>query len=164
MPNIDETYNLPFDEKLIRENLPENVADQLYDQHIQLKKMYEEIAIGVNNTYEMTIISQSKSGVTYPPGQPLVMLPKLGMFFILISGLEDNMPQVAEIVSKRIVGTAASFTNIDNFTPTSGDWTGVSLNIKSLNDEIGVSHSGGASLEGRFNVTIFGPYNPQGGG
>ena len=164
MPNIDETYNIPIDEEVIRSGDPKEVGDYLFEQHRSMKKMYEEIAIGVNNTYEMTIISTSKTGVTSPPGQALVMLPKIGMYYIMISGLEDNMPQQCSIIQKPIVGTAATFTSLSTFTPASGTWNGVSLVLGALTDEIGLGHDGASDLEGPFNVTIIGQYDPQGGG
>ena len=117
MPNIDETYNLPIDERILREGSKKQLADYLMQQNKELDRMYSHIANGVNNTYEMTIISNSKTGVTSPPGQPLIMLPKIGMFYIMISGLESNMPQRCSIVRKPIVGTAGTETNLSNFNP-----------------------------------------------
>lgn len=164
MPNIDETYNLPIDEVQLRSANQNQLVDYLAQTHRETKKMYEQIAMGVNNTYEMTIISTSKTGVASPPGQPLVMFPKIGMFYIMVSGLEDNMPQQCSIIQKPIVGTAATFTSLSTFTPSSGTWNGVSIVLASLTDQIGIAHDGGAGLEGSFNVTILGQYEPEGGG
>lgn len=162
MPNIDETFNFPAPPLDARDS--KQWQAYLRDSSRSMHKMYEEIAIGVNNTYEMTIISTSKTGVTSPPGVVLDNLPLLGMFYIMVSGLEDNMPQQCSIIRKPIVGTAATFTSLSTFTPSSGTWNGVSIVIAALNDDIGIAHDGGASLEGRFNVTIYGPYDPQGAG
>ncbi len=164
MPNIDDTFNYPLDQRILDIKGFTDLKDYLTEQHRLMKKMYEEIAVGVNNTYEMTIISTSKTGVTSPPGVKLQMLPKLGMFYIMVSGLEDNMPQQCSIIQKPIVGTEATFTSLSTFTPSSGTWDTVSIVLAALNDDIGIGHDGGASLEGQFNVTIFGPYLPEGGG
>ncbi|NIP43260.1 MAG: hypothetical protein GWO08_07795, partial [Gammaproteobacteria bacterium] len=88
MPNIDDTFNYPLDQRILDIKGFTDLKDYLTEQHRLMKKMYEEIAVGVNNTYEMTIISTSKTGVTSPPGVKLQMLPKLGMFYIMVSGLE----------------------------------------------------------------------------
>lgn len=164
MPNIEESFSIPYDEAEIRTGDSRLLSEYLLQQNKDINKMYERIALGVNNTYEMTIISTSKTGVVSPPGQPLIMLPKIGMFYIMISGLEDNMPQRCSIIQKPIVGTAATETNLSNFTPASGTWNGVSLVIGFLTDQIGLGHDGGAALEGQFNVTILGQYDPEGGG
>ena len=163
MPNIDDVFTIPIDPDDIKKG-PDQVAEYLSRQNRELQRMYEHISSGVNNTYRMTIVSNSKTGVVSPPGQPLIMLPIIGMYYIMISGLESNMPQRCSIIRKPIVGTAGTETNLSNFSPASGTWNGINLVIGFLTDQIGIGHDGASGVEGDFNVTIFGQYDPSAGG
>jgi hypothetical protein len=163
MPNIDETFNMPLDDELSRGKPPKDLGDYLLEQHRSMRKMYEEIAIGVNDTYQMTLKQQGDYADT-TLGRPLPMLPSLGMFLIIVSPLEDDMPMIMSAVMKQTVGTAATFSTLASKAGVGSTWNTINVLVQSTGDEIGISHDGSGNEEGEVNVTILGPFLPQGGG
>jgi len=166
MPNVDEEYIIPIDARQIRQASTEQLAEYLIEQNKLLRKMYSQLAIGINHTYEMELAQQGNFSNT-SLGRPLRLFPKLGMFLIIVSGLENGMPQKAVLAAKQTVGTAASFTALATVSGTGSKWNptpAIDVLIQSVGDQIGICHDGTNSETGLCNVTVIGPYVPEGGG
>lgn len=163
MPNVEETYQLPWRPEQITSDNPDIRLEFERTRHAALKKMYESLAIGVNDTFEINL--QQQGNFDDPNlGQPLNIFPPLGMFLIIVSGLEDDMPMIASLAMKQTVGTAATFSTVASKAGVGSTWNTLNVLVQSVGDQIGVSHDGTGNEQGLASVTVLGAYNPEDSG
>lgn len=152
MPNIDETYNFPFNDDDFLSGSKERQLQFFRDLVNNLRKMYEEIAIGVNNKFRVNV--PDSASVTN--GVLLTNLPPIGASLVIVSGTEDGQPSAIFSVLKTQYNVAATVTALDSIAGSSGSWNTVTLSMPTTTTTTGLANSSGSPLTGEFEVTILG--------
>jgi hypothetical protein len=152
MPNIDETYNFPFNAEDFLSSDRTKQLDFMRQLFTNLQKMYEEIAIGINQSFRMKVLSSTDVA----GGTPLTNLPLIGASIVIVSGLETTQPQAVFSVLKPDYNASATVTALDFIAGTAGVWNTVTLSMPVTATTTSLVHSGGAGVTGQFEVTILG--------
>lgn len=153
MPNIDESFNFPFREEDFLSDNPTRRAQFVRDLLSTFRKMYEEIAIGVNLSFRMTVLSSNDVA----NGNPLTNLPRIGASIVVVSALENDAPSAIFSVLKTDYNTAATVSTLDTINGTgAGVWNGVALSMPTTTTTTNLVHNAASTVTGQFEVTILG--------
>lgn len=157
MPNIDETYNFPFNDQDLLSDDKSRQLKFFRDFVNNIKAMYEEIAIGVNQSFRMKVLSSND--VTN--GSPLTNLPLIGASLVIVSGQENFQPSAVFSVLKPEYNIAATVSTLDSIAGTGGDWNTFVLSMPTTNITTNLVHNATSGITGQFEITILGSQKPR---